>query len=161
VLVVTLVTALFVIAAVATGCGSAKAKGVHGTSIAYVKVPSSKLTLQQGVTKIVQTKATTVAQLQKALTFVVRVKNDGDNTEHNVKVTLTIDQRPQPIRKSLAIAEIRRGTYHEVVFKGPFALTELINKIPVKVDVAPVSGETNLVNNSATYEVRFALSPPR
>lgn len=91
------------------------------------------------------------------LTFVVGVENGGDYEEHNVKVTLLIKQKPQPIRRSLTIGQIRRGAEQEVVFKGPFPLSDLISKIPLRVYVAPVSGETNLLNNSATYEVRFAL----
>jgi hypothetical protein len=148
VLVVTLATALLAIAVVATGCGSAKAKGVHGTSIAYVKSLHSKHTLQQGVVSMIL--------LKPNLTFVVGVDNSGDYLEHNVKVTLLIKQKPQPIRKSLTIGQIRSGAKRDVVFKG-FNVTEVVNMIPIKVSVAPVSGETNLVNNSATYEVRFTF----
>ena len=149
VLVVTLATALLVTAVVATGCGSAKAKGVHGTSIAYVKVLHSKHTLQQGVVSAIL--------LKPNLTFVVGVENSGDYLEHNVKVTLLIKQKPQPIRRSLTIGQIHPGALQEVFFKSPLGVTEMINRIPLKVSVAPVSGETNLVNNSATYEVRFTF----
>ncbi len=148
-LVVSLAVSLLVIAALASGCGSAKAKGVHGTSIAYVKVLPRKRTLQPGVAQ--------TTQIKRQLAFVVGVENDGHFLEQNIKVTLMIDQKPQPIRRSLTIGQIRRGALKEVVFKGPFALTELANVIPIKVNVAPVGGETNLVNNSATYEVRFTF----
>ncbi len=43
-----------------------------------------------------------------------------------------------------------------MVFKG-LNLTELINVVLVKVNVTPISGEANIVNNSATYEVRFGF----
>lgn len=148
VLVVTLATALLAVAAVATGCGSAKAKGVHGTSIAYVKVNLGGRTLHQGVVSTIRLRSNTA--------FVVAVENGGDYPEHNVKVALLIKQKPQPIRKSLTIGQIRRGAYQEVVFKG-LNVTELANIISIKVNVAPVSGETNLVNNSATYKVRFSF----
>ena len=149
VLVVSLAISLLAIAALASGCGSAKAKNAHGTNIAFVKVLPGKQALQQGV---VQT-----TQIKRQLAFIVGVENGGHFLERNVKVTLLINQTPQPIRKSLTIGQIRRGARQEVVFKGPFALTELVNVIPIKVNVTPVGGETNLVNNSATYEVRFTF----
>ena len=148
VLVVTLATALLAVAVVAIGCGSAKTKGVHGTSIAYVKVNPGNRTLHQGMASVIQLRSNTA--------FVVAVENGGDYLEHNVKVTLLIKQKPQPIRKSLTIRQIRRGAYQEVVFKG-LNVTEVVHRIPLKVSVAPVSGETNLVNNSATYEVMFSF----
>jgi hypothetical protein len=149
VLAVTLAISLLAIAAVATGCGSAKAKSAHGTNIAYVKVLPSKQALRQGVVS--------TTQIKRQLAFIVGVENSGHFLEQNIKVTLLINQTPQPIRKSLTIGQIRRGALKEVVFEGPFALTELVNVIPIKVNVTPVSGETNLVNNSATYEVRFTF----
>jgi hypothetical protein len=148
VLVVTLATALLAVALVAIGCGSAKAKGFHSTSIAYVKVNPGGRTLHQGVVSTIRLRSNTA--------FVVAVENDGDYPEHNVKVTLLIKQKPQPIRRSLTIGQIRRGAKRDVVFKG-LNVTELANIIPIKVNVAPVSGETNLANNSATYEVRFTF----
>jgi hypothetical protein len=148
VLVITLATALLVVAAVATGCGSAKAKGVHGTSIAYVKVTPGGRTLHQGVVSTIRLRSNTA--------FVVAVENGGDYPEHNVKVALLIKQKPQPIRKSLTIGQIRRGAKQVVVFKG-LNPTEMVNRIPLKVSVTPVSGETNLINNSATYKVRFSF----
>jgi hypothetical protein len=148
VLVVTLATALLAVAVVAIGCGSAKAKGVHGACIAYVKVNPGNRTLHQGMASVIQLRSNSV--------FVVAVENGGDYLEHNVKVTLLIKQKPQPIRKSLTIGQIRSGAKRDVVFKG-LNVTEFANKIPLKVSVAPVPGETNLVNNSATYEVLFTF----
>lgn len=43
-------------------------------------------------------------------------------------------------------------------FESRMHLTEPIRKIPLKVNVTPVPGETNLVNNSAGFEVRFRFS---
>jgi hypothetical protein len=149
VLVVTLAGALLLVAAATTGCGSAKVKGVHGTGIAYLKVNPGNRTLHQGMVSTVR--------LTANIAFVVGVENGGQFLERNVKVTLLIDQKPQPIRRSLTIKQIRRGAKQVVVFKPPFSLTELANMVPIKVNVAPVRGETNLVNNSATYKVRFSF----
>ena len=89
VLVVALATALLVIAAVATGCGSAKAKGVRGTDISYVKVMPSGDALTSGLTKMIK-----VPTNHDNLAFVVGVENGGDYLEQNIKVTLVIYQHP-------------------------------------------------------------------
>ncbi len=125
---------------------------VHGTDIAYVKVLPSGDTLTPGLTKLIN-----VPTNPDKLAFVVGVENGGDFMEQNIKVTLVIDQHPTPIRRVLTIGQIYNQTQKEVIFKGPFSLTDLINKIPVSVDVAPVTGETNTANNHYTYEVRFTL----
>jgi hypothetical protein len=148
-LAVTSFAALLVIAAAATGGGSASVKGVHGTSVAYVKILPKQRTLQQGVVSTIR--------ITSKLEFVVAVKNGGDYPERNIKVTLLIKQNPRPIRKTLTIGKIPRGAYKEVVFKRLFNVTEFINRIPLKVIVSPVSGETQLTNNSASYEVRFTF----
>jgi hypothetical protein len=148
VLVVTLAGALLLVAAVATGCGSAKAKGGRGTGIAYVKVNPGNRMLHQGIVSTIRLRSNTA--------FVVGVENGGQFLERNVKVTLLIKQKPQPLQRSQTIGQIHRGAYQEVVFKG-LNVTELANIISIKVNVAPVSGETNLVNNSATYKVRFSF----
>lgn len=145
-LVVIFATALLVIGAVAIGCGSEKKSD---TGITFVKALPGKQTLTKG--------ATTIIQIKRNLIFVVGVKNTGHSPAKNVKVTLLIDQNPQPIRMSVTIGQIDSGQATDVVFKGPFNVTELISKIPIKVNVTPVAGETNRSNNSATYEVRFSF----
>ena len=121
---------------------------IHGTNIEYVKVMPVNETLTQGLTKVVK--------IRKDLSFVVGVKNGGDYLEQNIKVTLKINQSPQAIEKVETIPQIYSHATAEVVFKN-FAVTDPINKLPVSIDVAPVSGETNTANNKATYEVRFSF----
>ena len=128
---------------------STKTSGtVHGTNIAYVKVMPAGDTLTEGVNKIIK--------MDENLSFVVGVKNGGDYLEENIKVTLLINQKPAILR-TLTIGKIYNGALKKVVFRGPFPLTDPINKIPVTVDVAPVTGETNTANNTANFEVRFTL----
>jgi hypothetical protein len=122
---------------------------LHGTSIEYVKVMPAGDTLTAGVPKTIT--------MSPNLAFVVGVKNGGDYLEENIEVTLLIDQTPKPIRKTLTIDKIYSGTLKEVVFKSPWDLTDPISQIPLKVDVKPVTGETNKGNNTATFEVRFTL----
>ncbi|MGD0166027.1 MAG: CARDB domain-containing protein [Gaiellaceae bacterium] len=157
VLVVSVASALAVIAAVAAGCGSAKKSD---TGIAYVKVLGSGTdyskalrneTLREGTTRIIV--------LRSNLAFTVGVKNEGDHPEQNVKVTLAIGQLApnRTITRTLTIPRIQNGATKEVDFKGPFNIGTLISPIPIKVDVHPVAGETNRSNNSATYKVRFSF----
>jgi len=122
---------------------------VHGTNIAYVKILPSGKQLSEGLIQTIKTSA--------QLSFAVGVENGGDFTEENITVTLKIGQKPTPIVKKLKISQIYSKTQQEVVFRGPFSISDLINKVPVTVDVTPVTGETNRSNNTATYEVRFSF----
>jgi hypothetical protein len=122
---------------------------VHGTSIAYVKVLPSGKTLNQALSD-------TVIKTSDRLAFAVGVENGGDFLESGIKVTLKIGQSPGPIVKTLTIDQIYPKSQQEVVFRS-LAVTELANKVPVSVDVARVTGETNIANNVATYEVRFTF----
>jgi hypothetical protein len=122
---------------------------VHGTNIDYVKVLPGNVTLAEGVTKTIK--------MDSNLRFVVGVRNGGDYTEQNITVTLRIKQRPDPITKVLKIDQIYSGTVKEVVFQKPWSVNDLINQIPITIDVTPVTGETNKTNNTVNYEVRFTF----
>ena len=131
------------------GVQTSNASGtIHGTNIAYLKVLPSGKTLNAGITQVIKT--------SDRLAFAVGVENGGDYLESNIKVTLKIGQTPDPIVKTLKIAQIYPKAQQEVVFRS-LAVTELADKIPVSVDVERVTGETNTGNNVATYEVRFTF----
>ncbi len=122
---------------------------MHGTKIVYVKVMPAGTTLAEGLTKTIK--------IRPDLKFVVGIENGGDYLEQNIRVRLLIKQSPKAIDRTLTIGQIYSHTQQEVVFKGPFDLTDPINKLTMKIDVAPVTGETYTANNKATYEVRFTL----
>src|SRR5450759_327524 len=122
---------------------------VHGTNIAYVKVLPSGETLTEG-------SAAPIITANNRLAIAVGVKNGGDYTEEGIKVTLLINQTPQPIKQSETIGQIYSHATTEVVFKN-IAVTELAKIVPISIDVAPVAGETNKTNNKATFEVRFSF----
>lgn len=159
-LVATSAVAILAIIAVAVGCGSAgkngstassSGTGQHDTGIAYVKVLPSDKMLKEGVM--------TTINLRSNLAFVVGVKNGGDYLEKNVKVTLVIHQNSpnSSITKTMSIANVHNGSTQEADFRGPFIIRTMIAKVPIKVSVAPVTGEPNKANNEATYEVLFAF----
>jgi hypothetical protein len=125
--------------------------GRHGTGIAYVKVTPSGKELSTGSVETIH--------LDKNLGFIVGVENSGDFAEQNVKVRLRIVQNPpyKTIEKTATIAQIFNGTQQEAVFPPPFTIEDLVKEIPIKVDVYPVPGEVNTLNNSATYKVIFGF----
>jgi hypothetical protein len=73
-----------------------------------------------------------------------------------VPVTLTISAQPKPIVKHKTIPVIDAGQQVTVTFtdigQPPFGA-----KTDIKVEVAPVPGEQNTSNNSATYPVFFSI----
>ena len=143
---IALAAALVVISALAAGCGSAKESD---TGITFVKVLPDGQTLQKDARSIVG--------VQKNLSFVVGVENVGRDSVKNLKVTLLIDQSPQPIRSSRTIDQLNSGQATDVVFKSPFNVTEMAAKVPIKVSITPGAGDKNRSNNSAIYEVRFVF----
>ena len=153
VLVVASLATLLLTAVAMSGCGSAKKAAVpekRDLRIAFVKVLPGDRTLQKGVT---------VIWLRQNTAFVVGVGNFGSGPEKNVEVTLTIRQlSPSPvIKKTMLVPQIDTGTTKKVVFGGPFLIQTMIARIPIEVEVRPVEGETNVADNSATYEVRFSF----
>ena len=91
------------------------------------------------------------------LAFQATVKNSGNAQEVRIPVTLKIGSA---ITKQQTIPILDAGQESSLTFKVPNLPATLFGaKTEVKVTVAPVSGETKLDNNSATYEVFFSLGP--
>jgi CARDB protein len=90
------------------------------------------------------------------LAFVVKVKNSGCAQEVGLRVTLTIQQSPKPIKARKTIPLIDSGAEETVEFRslpqGP-----LDQKTSITVEVDPVPNETTTDNNSASYPVQFAF----
>ena len=91
------------------------------------------------------------------LAFQVVVEDSGDFQELNVGVTLTIQKSPRPIvlRKKIDVinsGQTRTVTFTDIDINGLFGLPTTL-----KVDVAPVPGESRRTNNSAEYNVIFSL----
>jgi len=122
--------------------------GLHGTGISYVKaLPSGQL---------LSTTTQTTIKVTEQLAFEVGVLDTGDNQEVQIKVTLTIPKQPNNIVKTSTIPIIDAGEVKSVTF--PIGtLVPFGEQLSVKVEVAPVKGETNLQNNSADYPVIFTL----
>jgi hypothetical protein len=89
------------------------------------------------------------------LGFAVTVENSGDVQVASVQVTITIKQS-KPITASRTISLINPGQLVTVQFKN-LPQPEFVVRTTLEVDVAPVPGETNPHNNSASYPVIFSL----
>jgi hypothetical protein len=127
---------------------SPSAGGVHGNQIVSVIV-------QPGAQQLSPSEDNTVKASDR-LSFQVLVKNSGESQETQVKVSLTIQQSPQPIRREQIIDLINPGETKTVVFRnlGPPSFG---TRTTVKVNVEPVTGEQNTSNNTAEYPVIFTL----
>jgi hypothetical protein len=92
------------------------------------------------------------------LTLNVMVENSGESQETQVKVTLTIQQAPEPLKGEQTIQAINPGDTKTVSFKvSDLGTLSFATRTIVKVTVEPVEGETNTNNNTAEYIVFFTL----
>jgi hypothetical protein len=131
--------------------GGATASGKHGDGLVSVKVTPQGSVLATG-------SATTI-KVSTDLAFAVTVEDSGNFNEFNVIVNLTIDTGGTPIKLQKKIALISPAQQQTVTFSSLNLPTSAYgNKSTLKVDVAPVAGEINTANNSATYTVFFTLS---
>jgi hypothetical protein len=120
----------------------------RGTAIVSTKVLPSGKTL---TTSSVNTIKTTTG-----LAFVVAVKNSGCAQEVGLKVRLTIQQSPNPIKKEATIALLNPGDEMTVEFKN-LGLPPLDQRTNLTVEVDPVPHEQILSNNTASYSVQFSV----
>ncbi len=126
--------------------GGTVAPGLHGHGIVSTAIGDT--TLQpDGATNRIASKP--------PVTVTVKFANQGDNNEKNVTVTLSLAAPGQaPITAKKTVNATTAGTEAEVAIpltKVPPAGTA--SELTVKV--APVPGEENTDNNTATYTVLF------
>src|SRR5581483_3074684 len=129
------------------GCGAER----HGTQLVSVKALPSGKVLDPNAADNTVTATTDLA-------FAVTVEDAGDAQEVSIPVTLTIQQQPTPIVRTLKIDQINPGEQQTLTFKN-FTEVQFATKTQVKVDVKPVACETFTQNNSAVYQVIFTLAP--
>jgi len=126
---------------------SPQSGGLHGNQITSVVA-------QPGNQRLSTSEDNTI-QVTDNLSFQVNVKNSGESQETQVVVTLTIQQQPV-IRKEETIAVISPGETKTVVFSDLPPPT-FGSPVKLKVNVEPVSGESNTANNSYEYPVIFSI----
>jgi virulence-associated protein VagC len=95
-------------------------------------------------------------EASEELGFAVTVEDTGCSQEVRIPVTLTIEKTPENIVKTQTIGIINPDEQQTVTFRNlgqpPFA-----TRTNLRVNVKPVTGETNKDNNTATYPVIFSL----
>jgi len=124
------------------------AGGLHGTNIESVRV-------EPGSQQLSATQENTVTASDR-LAFVVVIRDSGDSQEAQVQVHLTIQQSPQPVKKTATVDIINPGETKSVTFKD-LGSPSFGERTTVQVTVEPVPGEKNTSNNTAEYAVVFTL----
>ena len=128
--------------------GAEQVTGLHGVGLVSVKAKPSGMTLEQGVVNELNA--------SDSLVFEVEVENQGEATETNVKVllSLTAPGSPEPRTAEAFIAEIAPGQIATIEVSGLAA--EAGNEPALlKVEAGPVPGEANSQNNVAEYSIMF------
>jgi hypothetical protein len=120
----------------------------RGTGLVSVKALPSGTELS--------TQTLNTVEASEDLGFAVTIEDTGCSQEVRVEVTLTIQKQPEPIVKKQTVPLINPGERQTVTFRKigqvPFA-----TRTSIKVEVAPVKGETRTSNNTAEYPVIFSL----
>lgn len=126
--------------------------GRHGNGLVSVKaLPSGKVLDADADENVIVATAD--------LAFEVTIENSGESQEVGVVVRLNIQQSPQPIVRTRTVSSINPGERQTVIFRDLGQVVQFTQRIPLRVEVGRVPGETNLANNSATYQVLFTLTP--
>lgn len=125
---------------------STPAPGTHGHGLLGVKV--GDVTLVPGQTNRATSGANPV--------FNVKFANQGENDEFDVVISVAITSSGgRPITVQKRIDQTTKGG-GEVTVQVPLGRAPPLNTaVNVKVAIAPVRGEVNTTNNSATYTVIF------
>lgn len=128
--------------------GAEQVTGLHGVGLVSVKAKPSGMTLEQGVESELNA--------SDSLVFAVEVENQGEATETNVKVliSLTAPGSPEPRTAEALIAEIAPGQIASIDVSG-LAASAGSEPALLKVEAGPVPGEANSQNNIAEYRIRF------
>jgi hypothetical protein len=121
------------------------APGLHGNGLAAVSLGGTTLT--PGATG-------TAVQLTGDLAFEIQVQNQGDNTETDVNVVVSVGEGDDAIELEEAIDTIAVGEIQTVTIP----LTEQPptgQDVPISVEVAAVPGEEMTDNNVQEFSVIF------
>jgi hypothetical protein len=125
------------------GAGDA-APGLHGNGIAGATLGG--VALAPGVAASVQ--------LSGDLAFEIQVQNQGENTENDVTVRVTVGDGGDADTREETIPTIAPGEIQTVTI--PLDKTPPTGQnVPVKVEVEPVTGEQKTDNNTLECQVIF------
>ncbi|HEV2592036.1 MAG TPA: hypothetical protein VGU02_09100, partial [Gaiellaceae bacterium] len=127
--------------------------GLHGTNLVSVKATPNGPTLST-------TNSLNTVTASPDLGFDAVVHNGGNSQEVGIKVTLTIQRDPasgKAIVQTKKIAVIDPSQDQTVHFTKVDVGALIAEKAKLTVDVAPVNGEHDKTNNTASYPIIFSL----
>jgi CARDB protein len=126
------------------GSGGTATPGLHGNGLASTSLGGVALTPGGSAT----------VPLSSDLAFEIQVINQGESTETDVVVQVTVGQGADAIEGEDTIPEIAAGEQKPVTIpltKNP----PTGQNVPIKVRVKPVAGESVTDNNESEYTVIF------
>ncbi len=121
--------------------------GTHGHGLLAVSVGDTALTAGQGNSLTASSN----------VTFNVKVANQGDNPEQDVRVRIRITGAGDPIRAEEVIDQTQSKTETTVAIKLDQA-PPIGQAITITAEVLPVNGEKNTENNQLTFPAIFRRS---
>jgi CARDB len=131
-----------------------KVTGLHGSELNKTEAVSGSSV------KELSTSTPTTVDVSASLAFKVTFTNAGNFQEVKVPVTLTVSGiGKQSVSKRKLVPSILSGKSATVTFANLNLPTAAFgaSSATVHVEIGKVPGETNLANNSATYQVFFSL----
>jgi hypothetical protein len=127
-----------------TGGGGEATPGLHGNGIAGVTLGGVALTAGTGAS----------VQLSEDLAFEIQVQNQGENTENDVVVRVTVGDGGDADTQEETIDTIAAGELKPVTI--PLSKQPPTGQnVPIKVEVEPVAGEQKTDNNTQESSVIF------
>ncbi len=121
------------------------APGLHGTGVASTTIGGQALNPGGAAANV---------SLADDLTMTVQVANQGENTEEDVRVEVTIGRGGDAVRAEKILDTIAAGETKpvEIPITDPPPTGQ---NVPISVTVAKVPGEEKLDNNKASYSAIF------
>lgn len=128
--------------------GTAQVSGLHGVSLVTLKAKPSGMELAGD--------SENSLTASESLTFEVEVENQGESTENNVPVSLSLSApgRPSPQKVDGHIPTIAPGERRTIELTG-LAAEAGGQPALLRVEVGPVPGEANTQNNVGEYSIVF------
>lgn len=127
-----------------SGSGGSATPGLHGNGLGTVSLGGIALTAG----------GSTTVQLTNDIAFDIQVVNQGDSTETDVGVTVTVGSGGDAIKLEETIPEIAAGEQKTVSI--PLTSQPPTGQnVPINVKVKPVPGEEVTDNNEADFTVIF------
>ena len=128
-----------------SGSGGSATPGLHGNGLGTVSLGGVALTPG----------GSTTVQLTKDIAFDVQVVNQGESTETDVGVTVTVGSGGDAIKLEETIPEIAAGEQKTVDASRSTSQPPTGQNVPITVNVKPVPGEQVTDNNKADFTVIF------